>query len=197
MTQSNLFDDVARLMRGFTGPNRSQAILQKYNFQLGTVCQLIKHTHSIIADKLEEIEAASSLAEARELARQLESDPLTASFRARGLCDIFEGYGRSLRNIVASTHGEPGPALTHDQESLWLHFCHSLENREQEVARLYTDQIQEIGNLVYEANTEQDLDNIKAEAKKARAVLTSQMADLDSLAEQFQQLLKEQTSHGR
>jgi hypothetical protein len=41
------------------------------------------------------------------------------------------------------------------------------------------------------------LDNIKAGAKKARNVLTSQMAELDSLAGEFQLLLREHTSYGR
>lgn len=197
MSQTNLFDDVASIMKDFAGTSRSQELLQNYNFQLGAVCQLIKHTHSIVADKLEGIAEASSLEEARSLVGQLENDPLTESFRAKGLCDIFEGFGRSLRNIVAPRHGETKPPLSSEQERLWFKFCNSLESREQQVAILYADQIQEIGKLVYAANTEQELDNIQAEAKKARNVLTSQMAELDSLAGEFQLLLREHTSYGR
>jgi hypothetical protein len=196
MTQSNVFDDVADIMRGFAGDSRSQAALKKYNFQLGAACQLIKHTHSIVVGQLEEIEEASSLAEARALVRRLEDSPLTQSFRANHLCDIFEGFGKSLRSIVEPRHGEEMPALSPAERKLWFEFCLTLEDREQNVAKLYGREIQGIGDLVHAAKSEQDLNNIKTEAKNIRRVLTTQMSNLDSLADEFQVLLKGRTDRG-
>ena len=193
MTQANLFDDVAALGNEFLSLSRSHQVLQKYVWQLGAICDLIKHTHSIVVDNLDAIEVAMSLQEASVLVAKLEDAPLTASFRANGLCDIFEGFGVALRRVVGTTLHPDGSIetlpISDERKQLWLHFCESLENREREVASLYAHEIQEIGDLVAQTSTTHDLDALKAAARKARTILTRQMANFDSLASQFRQHL--------
>ena len=192
MPQRNLFDETADVIRVFLKLNRSQQTLQKYNWQLGAICDLIKHTHSIVVDKLEAIEATDSFDEARALVAQLESHPLTESFRANGLCDIFQGFGYALRKVIApGPGGGIGASVSTAQQVAWDGFCESLENREREVASLYADQIQELGDLIRRRDTAPKIEDLQAAARAAKHVLTTQMADFDSLATQFQRLLKE------
>src|SRR5205823_5322095 len=99
MPQRNIFDETADVIRGFLSLNAAQQALHQYAWQLRTICELIKHTHSIVIQKLEAIEEADSLSNASAVVDELESSALTDSFRANGLCDIFQGFGTSLRKI--------------------------------------------------------------------------------------------------
>ena len=105
------------------------------------------------------------------------------------MCDIFEGFGIALRNIVGTTFHPDGTQesfpISENRKQVWLEFCEALENRERKVASLYAHEIQEIGDLVSSAAKVKDLEKIKEQARKARVVLTSQKADFESLAESF------------
>lgn|GEM_PF-3466405 len=192
MGQYDLFDEVAAIGREFLALSKSEQELRRYTWQLGAICDLIKHTHSIVVEKLEEIEAAQTVADARAAAVQLEDQPLTASFRANGLCDIFQGFGHSLRRIV-EPHAQPGESvqpvpLGTAQINSWTWFCESLEEREQRVASLYASELREICNLSASASGDADLAQLKAKARATKNLLTTQMADFDALATQFRQL---------
>jgi hypothetical protein len=194
MAQSSLFDDVADFGRQLLGDNHSRQALRLYAWQLSSICDLISHTHSIVIDGLDVIEETNSLEEAKILAKDLERDPLTYSFRVNGLCDIFEGYGIALRKAVNWTD-DPNPpenklvATTDEQWNTWMAFCDALEDSEDEVASLYGDEIRELGDMLLGVDAVTDLNEIKAKAGRARAVLTAQRAEFDSLATQFKQSL--------
>ena len=61
-------------------------------------------------------------------------------------------------------------------------FSRKLMDREQEVARIYTEEITAIVNL---GNVEGDLPSLRKRAAKAKQVLTDQMADFAAKAKRF------------
>lgn len=190
----NLFDDVASIGRKFLkSTSRGHKVLTDYAWQLTTICDLLKYTHSIVIEKLEAIDRARTLKDARAIAQELSGESLSDSFRASGYCDVFEGYGKSLRRIIEkyqnSTDPASAPPITQDERYRWLEFCDSLEERESQVAALYADQIQGLQELV-ERSSSQNLKQIKEHARQAKAVLTDQVADFDSLATRFRKQIK-------
>ncbi len=190
----NLFDEISSIGKKFLkSTDRGHQALKKYTWQLGSINELIKHSHSIVIEKLEEIERSSDIGEAKSIAETLQGGPLSDSFRVSGLCDIFVGYGKSLRRIVElpqEMHQHDDlPPISDDEKTTWIRFCDSLEEREQQVAELYSSEIQEIGELAWNIQNLDELKEIKARAKRAKNILTDQMADFDSLAKDFQKKL--------
>lgn len=82
------------------------------------------------------------------------------------------------------------PPITPEEHFRWTEFCDSLEERERRVAELYTNQIQGLQDLVF-GTAGQDLAKIKDHARQAKAILTDQVADFDSLAVRFRKQIKE------
>jgi hypothetical protein len=194
MPYLNLFDEIASIGWKFLkSTDRGHKVLMDYNWQLASICDLIKHTHLIVIEKLETIDRAETLEEATTITQELSGLSLSNSFRTSGLCDIFVGYGKSLRRIVEkyqnSTDPETTPPIMQEEQIRWMQFCDSLEEREQQVAELYADQIQGLGDLVFGASS-QDLEQIKEHAQKAKVILTDQVADFDALAERFRKQVK-------
>jgi hypothetical protein len=178
------FGALADLGKELMGSSTSHIELQKYAFHLGTICRLMKRTHLKIVEKLDAIEDAGCPNEAIGIAEQLEQGPLTESFRASGLCDDFPFLGSKLKRLIDNTDH-----LNDQKKEIWFNFFTELENREGRVAALYAHEIQKIGDLALGDSPGPDLARIKAAARKAQNVLTSQMADFDSLAIRFEQLV--------
>lgn len=194
MPYLNLFDEIASIGWKFLkSTDRGHKVLLDYIWQLGSICDLIKHTHLIVIEKLEAIDRAETLEEATTITQQLSGLSLSNSFRTAGLCDVFVGYGKSLRGIIekyqSSTDPESTPPITQEEQYRWMEFCDSLEEREQQVAELYANQIQGLGDLVCGAPS-QDLKQIKEHAQQAKAILTDQVADFDALAARFRKEIK-------
>lgn len=194
MPYLNLFDEISSIGNKFLkSTDRGHQVLKKYLWQLGSINDLMKHTHSLVIEKLETIENALTLEEAKESSNQLQGDALTDSFRTSGLCDIFVGMGISLRKIIETPQHTAQPEeevpLTVDEINKWMMFCNALEEREQQVAYLYSSEIDEIGRLTWNLNNQGDLGKIKEYAIKAKRILTSQMADFDSLSVKFKEQL--------
>ncbi len=189
MPYINLFDEISSIGRKFLkSTDRGHKALRRYTWQLGSIHELIKHTHSLVIEKLEAIEQAADIDEAKAIADTLNGTTLSDSFRISGLCDIFVGYGVSLRKIVetdAQSDPEDEAPISEDEKVRWIQFCDSLEERELQVAALYSNEIQEIGDLVWNLDTIGDLDEIQQRARSAKKILTDQMADFDSLSNSF------------
>ncbi len=194
MVGNTILDDVRDFMRTFLGDNRSQQALRLYAELLGSICELISYTHSIVIDGLNGIEKAKSLQEAKRLAEGLRADPLMRSFRGRMLCDRFEEAGSKLRRAVIRTD-DPNPprdklvATTDEQWNALMKFCNMFELREHAVATGYVYQIRELSAMLSGVDTVTDLNEIKAKARGAKDVLTDQKADFDALAAQFRRKL--------
>lgn len=194
MAYLNLFDAVASIGWKFLkSTDRGHKVLSDYAWQLKSICELMTHTHTIVIDKLEAIDKAETLYDATTIAKDLSGDSLSDSFHASGLCDIFTGYGNSLRRITEnyqdSTDLESVPPITQEEQFQWIEFCDNLAERELQVAELYVEQIQDIQDLVVKSS-EQDLEQIKEHAQRAKAILTDQVADFDALATKFRKRIK-------
>lgn len=194
MSYINLFDEISSIGRKFLkSTDRGHKALRRYTWQLGSINELIKHTHSMVTEKLEAIEKSSDIDEAKTIAETLQGGPLSDSFRVSGLCDIFVGYGMSLRKIVEIptqiNQDDDLPPISEVEKTSWIQFCDSLEEREQQIAELYSSEIQEIGELVWDLQNIKDLKEIKKRAKRAKHILTDQMADFDSLSKSFRKKL--------
>jgi len=144
--------------------------------------------------KLEAIDKAETLEAATAITKELSGESLSSSFRAIGLCDVFLGYGKSLRRITEkyqnSTDPASAPPITQEEQYRWMEFCDSLEERELKVAELYTNQIQGLQDLVFRSSG-QDLKQIKEHAQQAKAILTDQVADFGALTTRFRKRLKD------
>lgn len=193
MPYLNLFDEISSIGDKFLkSTDRGHNALKNYTWQLGSISELIKHTHSLVIEKLEAIEGTTDMSEAQQIINSLSGEPLSDSFRVNGLCDIFVGYGVSLRKIVESASGnneDEAPLLSAEEQNHWVYFCDVLEEREQQVANLYSNEIQEIGELVWNAQNINDLEEVKERARRAKHILTDQMADFDSLSKKFHKQL--------
>lgn len=194
MPYLNLFDEVASIGWKFLkSTDRGHKMLQEYTFQLAAICDLIKYTHSIVIKKLEAIDEAQTVDAAKAIAQELGWGSLSSSFRASGLCDVFTGYGKSLRRITEKHQGSTDPAaappITVQERDQWRQFCDSLEAREAQVADLYIREIQGLQDLV-SASSSQDLIQVKEHARQARAILTAQVGDFDALAVRFRQQIE-------
>jgi len=191
MPYLNLFDEISSIGEKFLkSTDRGHKALKNYTWQLGSINELIKHTHSLVIKKLEAIEEAEDMSEAQQIINSLSGGPLSDSFRVNGLCDIFVGFGVSLRKIVeaAGNNQEESP-LSAEEQNHWIYFCDALEEREQQVAYLYSNEIQEIGDLVCHSQNITDLEEVKERARRAKHILTDQMADFDSLSKKFHKQL--------
>jgi len=191
MPYLNLFDEISSIGDKFLkSTDRGHKALKNYTWQLGSINELIKHTHSLVIKKLEAIEEAEDMSEAQQIINSLSGGPLSDSFRVNGLCDIFVGFGVSLRKIVeaAGNNQEESP-LSAEEQNHWIYFCDALEEREQQVAYLYSNEIQEIGDLVCHSQNITDLEEVKERARRAKHILTDQMADFDSLSKKFHKQL--------
>lgn len=194
MPYLNLFGAIASIGWKFLkSTDPGYKALADYAWQLAGICELIRHTHSIVIKKLEALDKAETLADATVIAQELSGESLTSSFRASGLCDVFVGYGRSLRRIAEKYQDSLDPAsappITKYEQFQWMDFCDNLEQREGKVAWLYAYQIQGLQDLVL-GSSGQDLRQIKEHAQQAKAILTDQVSDFDALAARFHKQIK-------
>ena len=194
MPELNLFDDISAIgLKFFNSTDRGFNVLSDYTWQLASICDLIKHTHLIVIGKLEEIIKADSLDEAKAATQVLNGRSLSDSFHASGLCDLFAGYGKALRRIVENDLNAPElqnlQPISQQEKYKWIEFCDTLEERERQVAILYTKQIQGLREIVmmYPGGS---LNEIKEHAKIAKNILTGQVADFDVLAANFRKLVR-------
>jgi hypothetical protein len=185
----SLFNQVADVGREFLALSSSNSMLRKYTWHLGAICDLLKHTHSMVVQKLQAVEATSCIEDAKSLISELSDDPLTQSFRANGLCDMFEGFGKSLRPLAAAVTDPAASVetlpISEERRVCWSNFCDVLESRERRVAETYVNEIRQLVDLGAHVETNLDLSAIKVAARKASDTLTSQIADFDALATRF------------
>jgi hypothetical protein len=179
---TNLLDDVANLGRQMLGTSSAHTQLSQYRWQLATICDLMRHTHTLVVDRLDDIERATTVEEARRLAADLDEQPFTQALRANGLCDVFQGLGTSLLRL---TQPKDGAAPTVSAPA-WRRFCEVLQERELSVARMYLNEIRELGALVVAARGGgADLAALRQAAARTRDVLTVQRNDFEALATEF------------
>jgi len=159
--------------------------LAEYNWTLSRLYDLLKYTHSIVVSTLTRIESAENVDAARAMVDELRGDALTKTFRVKGLCDVLEGFGRSLRRLIEPDKGYVDPStVTPEGLWAWVNFCETLEQREDEVAALYAWHIRDLRDLI-DGTGSQDLPEIKQRAGQAKATLTVQMSDFGALADEF------------
>lgn len=189
----DIFEDILSVSRGFRRATRSHSALQDYSWHLEHICSLLRQTHGLVVRKLEAIERAKSIAEAKRAAAELREGPLTHSFRISGLCDVFEGFGRALESVLnrpelqqsVSEVLKPGSK----EQQAWVEFSNALVNREGEVAFLYSSEIREVADVVSASEKRTGLKQMQERAKEAKMILTDQMADFGALARDFAGML--------
>jgi hypothetical protein len=186
MTTDSVLHEAGAMGRRFLRlESRGHQTLAEYNWTLSQLYDLLKYTHSIVVSTLERIESADSVDAARAHVNELRGDALTRTFRVKGLCDVLEGFGKSLRRLVEPGKGYVDPStVTAGGHEAWVQFCETLEQKEEEVAALYAWHIRELRDLIDGASSE-DLGEIKRRAREAKATLTSQMSDFGALADDF------------
>jgi hypothetical protein len=190
----SLFEEVAGIGRGFLNSTHGgPKVLQDYTYMLSQFCELLNHTHSMVLQKLECIEDAKTLNEAQVACRELQGEALSGAFRSCGLCDVFRGYGSSLRRLLPQSRpGGRSSVLLFlgGGQVRWEFLCDALEEKEARVANLYVDQIQEIHQLISDRSIAEDLPKMNELARQAKTKLTQQMADFEALAQGFRSHLK-------
>jgi len=190
LSKEIFFSDLEKVVTSFLGLSKSQQALKNFTWQLGTICDLIKHTHLLVINKLEQVENAQSLEEAKTVINNLERTPLTDIFRANHLCDIFVGFGMELQKIIKEIVKTDPTLISNEQINTWARFGDSLMRREGEVAYLYADLLQNLGNLASNSSSGADLAKLKDAALEAKKILTAQVADFDYLANEFRKIPK-------
>jgi len=175
-TDFELFTD--EVLGGIANHER---IAQKYKTTLGMINQLLLATHRMVISRVERVEQAATVEEARSILDELNWGPLTESFRVEGMCETFEGLGIALDNLLRNP--ESGMRFTAEQLRSVQQMAEVLTNREAEVSLLYLNRIQQLADLV--TSTASNLDELKERARDAKAVLTHQMSDFDSKARRF------------
>jgi hypothetical protein len=163
------------------GIARHEREAQKFKTTLGLINQVLNTTHQMVVEKIERLEKAASIEEARSILEELNWQPLTESFRLEGLCDTFEGLGYSLGNLLneAATSG----AFSNEELNAVGDMAQTLTNRELEVSGIYILRIQELADLI--ADPGSDLDQLRRRAGEVNSLLTHQMSDFASKSRQF------------
>jgi hypothetical protein len=178
----DLLRDFARFSnRVLVGIENRERAAQKYKATLGLINQILLKTHLMVVEKVERLETATTIEQAREILNELNRAPLTESFRLEGLCDTFEGLGHALENLNARS--ESSQAFSPEELSASLGMANALTDRETEVAGVYVDGIQELADLVY--STGDSLRQIQGRAREVKALLTNQMSDFEVKSRQF------------
>ena len=181
MPASDLFDEFSRFGdRILHGIDQDERPALKYKYLLGKINELLNTTHGMVVRKLEKIENAARPDEAEAALAELRSEALEESFRIEGLCDVFDSFGRTLHELAWRSMNQDdsvAPDLGEIQQ-----FSVKLMDREQEVARIYTEEIKAMVNL---GGVEGDLPGLQMRAANAKKVLTDQMADFTVKAQRF------------
>jgi hypothetical protein len=184
MTPSDLFDEFSRFGdRILHGIGQDERPALKYKYLLGKINELLHATHGMVVKKLEKIEKATKPAEAEAALAELGTHALEESFRMEGLCDVFEAFGRTLDEMAWRSE-EQRDSVAPDLGGIH-EFSRKLMDREQEVARIYTEEIKAIVNL---GNVEGDLPGLRKRTAEAKKALTDQMADFAAKAKRFTSL---------
>jgi hypothetical protein len=137
----------------------------------------------MVVERLEKIEKATRPAEAEQALAELRTDALEESFRIEGLCDVFEAFGKTLHALVWQSKAQNDSVAPDTGE---IHqFSQKLVDREQMVARIYTEEIKAMVNL---GAVKGDLPDLRKRAAEAKKVLTDQMADFAAKAGRFTRL---------
>ena len=161
--------------------------------QLSEICNVLAQVHTIVIGKLEAIEAAATLQDAKDIVRQLEASPLRDTFHTEHLCDTFERLGEDLREIVGPSNGKAQTSQLSLSGRRPAHGCSSavlLEDREADVARLYSAEINQISQLLSTLTSPEDLEAVQKRAKAARNTLTAERADFEALAIRFRKEIR-------
>lgn len=181
MPASDLFDEFSRFGdRILHGIEQDERPALKYKYLLGKINELLNTTHGMVVRRLEKIENAAGPNEAEAALAELRSDALEESFRIEGLCDVFDSFGRTLDEL-AWRSDEQNDSVAPDLGEIHK-FSQSLMDREQEVARIYTDEIKAMVNL---GGVDGDLPGLRKRAADAKKILTDQMADFAAKAVRF------------
>ena len=154
---------------------------QKFKTTLGLINQVLATTHAMVLDRIERLEKAESLDEARSVLAELNWEPLTESFRLEGMCDSFEALGIGLHNLLDNA-ANSGAALGADLNAAG-DLAQTLTNRELEVSGIYLVRISELADLI--ADPGSDLQSIHRRASEVKNLLTSQMSDFTARSRQF------------
>ena len=181
MPAIDLFDGFSRFGdRILHGIAHDEGPARKYKYLLGQINELLHTTHGMVVRKLEKIEQATKPAEADAALAELDTQALEKSFKMEGLCDVFEAFGRTLDEMAWESEHQADSVA---RDLAGIHeFSGKLMDREQEVARLYTEEIKAIVNL---GNVAGDLPGLRTRAAQAKKVLTDQMADFAAKAKRF------------
>lgn len=186
MPADTIFNDVTMLGRKFLqSASRDRQQLSGYISQLGEICALLVRIHTIVIRELEAIESAGTLQEAQAIGERLEAYPLTETFRAKGLCDIFQVLGQSLVRIARDPGGEGDSILSEQEREKWIDFCTCLEMREDGMGKLYSREIHEIIDVLSAQIGLEGLAAVQERATAAKDILTDERADFEALAKQF------------
>lgn len=181
----DLFDSFSQFGdRILVGIDHEERPALKYKYLLGSINELLGVTHGIVVRILERVEKASGPDEARSALAELNMDALEESFRLEGLCDAFDAMGMGLSNLTwtSQTNGDSvAPDTAEIQE-----FARMLTDREQEVARIYSTQIQELVNL----DDFSDLPDLRRRVAEAKSKLTNQMADFAYKSQRFKRIAR-------
>ena len=181
MPASDLFDEFSRFGdRILHGIDEDERPALKFKYLLGKINELLNTTHGMVVRRLEKIEQANRPADAEAALAELRTDALEESFRIEGLCDVFESFGRTLDELAwrsKDSKDSVAPDLGEIHE-----FSYKLMDREQEVARIYTEELKSMVNLGGVAG---DLPGLRKRASEAKKVLTDQMADFAAKANRF------------
>src|SRR5262245_20713209 len=192
MPVSDLFDEFSRFGdRILHGIVQNERAALKYKYLLGQICEILNTTHDMVVRRLEKIEQATRPYEAEAALAELRTDVLEESFRIEGLCDVFTSLGVTLDGLALRSEGQKdsvAPDLGKIHE-----FSRMLMDREQEVARIYTEEIKTMVNL---GSVEGDLPGLQKRAAAAKKVLTDQMADFTAKAERFKRVRSEERRVG-
>jgi hypothetical protein len=173
------------------GIGNDERTARRYKWTLATITELLTVTHAIFIDYLDRLAESKTVSEAEEIMKEISEGVLEESFRAEGLCDAFEGLGEALAGVNYRTREDLSQAgkvtsLSSSDVDESQGIASILANRENEVARLYVEEIQELRDTVRkQIEIGGSLEPILARADAARGVLTEQLANFQRLASEY------------
>ena len=170
------FDEAARVGEEIFAALSHEASSGKIRsyFELSEkIYNLMVDVHDEVANLTVRVSLTSDLDEARHALSRLDHDRLADVFRVHDWCDEFEWLGNELAPLADEL------GLSQEDRDIWEEFCHSLSEREGEVAELYNSKLYDLRRL---SEPQHSLDFIKDTVDHISETLVTQKAKFDLLA---------------
>jgi hypothetical protein len=175
-TSIGFFDKVGRvgaIILETLGPSVNNYMVIAYLDKVEDIYNLLMKIHDEVVEVVIKTDYAKTVDDIKTTLQEVGHDSLKDTFKANKWCDQLQELGIALRPLSIDAN-----LLGSDRE-IWDEFCTALEQREDEVAKLYYEELLDLRDL---PNKVTDVVLLKQMLNNIATQLVTQKAKFDLLA---------------